>query len=321
VNDRSDNGGRVVSGLILTLAIFLSCSSFAAEVRVVTKADGLPSDWVTAIAASDDGVWAGTLDAGVVHLSPSGRVDRVFGTRDGLPSLRITSLAFYRGTLYAGTGDGLGVFDGFSWNSIREAGNVLLRNVVLRTDSSGDRLWLGAVNTSGGLLRFDGKTWQNLGGEGRGPLNHVQAFAFQGDAAWLGSLNSGVYRKTDSEFQYFVTESGLPSANVTSLEIFTGTVWAGTSLGPAKFEDGGWVSFQKPGVFPLSAVFCLAASRNALYLGGREGLVRYRGGRFEMLRAKIGDSPLRVGRVNALLVREDTVYAGTSGGLLEIKGW
>lgn len=321
MDGRAGRRRGVAAGLVLAGLLFLARSSLAAEVRVFTKADGLPSDWVTALAAGDGEVWAGTLDGGLARLSSSGKVDRVYGTRDGLPSPKITSLAMYGGSLYAGTGDGLGVFDGFSWNAVREAGNVLLRNVLLRTDPSGGMLWLGAVNTSGGLLRFDGKTWQNLGGEGRGPLNHVQAFAFQGDAAWLGSMNSGVYRKTEADFQYFVTEAGLPSANVTSLEMFEGAVWAGTSLGPARFESGRWVSFQKPGVFPMSAVFCLAASPKALYIGGREGLVRYRNGRFELLRAKIDDSPLVVGRVNALLVRGDTVYAGTSGGLLEIKGW
>jgi ligand-binding sensor domain-containing protein len=308
-------------GLAAVSLLSPALRSSAADVRVVTRADGLPSDWVTALAAGDDGVWAGTLDAGVARLSPGGEVDRVYGTRDGLPAPRITSLAFFGTNLYAGTADGLAVFDGFSWDIVREAGNVLLRNVVLRTEPKGTRLWLGAVNTSGGLLRFDGNTWQDMGGEGRGPLNHVQAFAFQGDVAWLGSMNSGVYRKTDTEFQYFVTKDGLPSANVTSLETFEGSVWAGTSRGPAKFEDGRWVSYRKPGVFPMSAVFCLAASPKALYLGGREGLARYRNGRFEMLRAKIDDSPLRIGRVNALLVRGDTVYAGTSSGLLEIKGW
>ncbi len=317
----SDRRPVSIFGVVLFLLFSLSRLSAAADVRVVTKADGLPSDWVTALAAGDGGIWAGTIDAGVAHISPAGRVDRVYGTRDGLPSMKITSLAVYGDALYAGTEDGLGIFDGFSWNAVREAGNVLLRNVRLRTDLSGNRLWVGAVNTSGGLLRFDGKTWQNLGGQGRGPLNHVQAFAFQGGAAWLGSMNSGVYRKTETDFQYYVTEAGLPSANVTSLETFEGTVWAGTSLGPAKFEKERWVSFLKPGAFPLSAILCLAASPKALYLGGREGLVRYRDGRFEMLRAKIDDTPLVVGRVNALLVRGDTVYAGTSGGLLEIKGW
>ena len=318
---KADRGKRLLAGLALTGLLSLSIRVFAADVRVVTRADGLPSEWVTAIAAGDDGIWVGTLDAGIAHLSPSGRVIKVYGTRDGLPAPKITSLAFFGANLYAGTEDGLGVFDGFTWNAVREAGNVLLRNVALRTEPSGVRLWLGAVNMSGGLLRFDGKRWQNLGGEGRGPLNHVQAFAFQGDAAWLGSMNSGVYRKTETEFQYFVTQDGLPSANVTSLETFGGTVWAGTSRGPARFEAGRWVAFEKPGVFPMSAVFCLAASPKALYLGGREGLARYRDGRFEMLKTKIDDSPLLVGRVNALLVRGDTVYAGTSSGLLEIKGW
>ncbi len=321
MNNRIDNGRGFVAGLVLTLSLFLAHSSPAADVRIVGKADGLPSDWVTALAGGDNGVWAGTLDAGVVRLSLSGRVDRVYGTSDGLPSKKITSLAFFGGTLYAGTSDGIGVFDGYSWNISKEAENVLLRNVALRTEPSGKRLWLGAVNTSGGLLRFDGKAWENLGGKGRGPLNHVQAFAFQGDAAWLGSMNSGVYRRTDTEFQYFAKKDGLPSATVTSLETFEGTVWAGTSRGPARFEDGRWISFWEPGVFPMSAVLCLAASPKALYLGGREGLARYRDGRFEMLRAKVDDSPVRIGRVNALLVRGDTVYAGTSGGLLEIKGW
>lgn len=150
-------------------------------------------------------------------------------------------------------------------------------------------------------------------------MNHVRAFAFQNEAVWMGTTNSGVYRRTEDEFRAFTSKDGLPSSSIYSLEIFAGTVWAGTADGAARYEEGRWKAFPPSYAFPLSAVFCLEASPEALYLGGREGLLRYRSGRFERFSA--GKASRSIGRVNALLYYRDALYAGTSSGLYIVRGW
>jgi ligand-binding sensor domain-containing protein len=250
-------------------------------------------------------------------VSPSGRVERTVGASRGLPSDAVKSIAAFRGKVYVGTDAGLGVSDDGSWNILTRAAQTDLKNVYLRAEPGGKALWAGAVNLGGGLLRFDGSRWEFMGGKNRGLLNNVKAFAFQDDAAWLGTSTSGVCRLAGDAFGQFRTADGLPSANVLALEAFGGAVWAGTSAGAARYENGRWTPFAAATGFPLKVVFCAAASPTALYLGGRGGLVRYRAGRFETF-AQEGAS---LGDVNALLWAEDTLYAGTSRGLFLLKGW
>jgi ligand-binding sensor domain-containing protein len=314
----------VISGFLVFFAFFIVfqwCLSpvQAADVSLVNRASGLPADWVTTLAADDSGIWAGTVSGGAALITPQGLVKRVYGTRDGLPSPKIVSIASFGGKVYVGTDAGIGIFDGGTWEILQEASGRLLRNVYMEAEPDGVRLWAGAVNTSGGLLHLTGTGWQFAGGAGRGLMNHVRAFAFQNETVWMGTTNSGVYRRTKNEFRFFTSKDGLPSSSIHSLEIFAGTVWAGTSNGAARYEKGRWKSFPRSSVFPLSAVFCLEASPEALYLGGREGLLRYRSGRFERFSA--GEASRSIGRVNALLFYQDALYAGTSSGLYIVRSW
>lgn len=278
---------------------------------------GLPSDWITCLAADQDGVWAGTGNAGLALVSPSGKVARTVRASRGLPSDAVKSIAAFRGKLYVGTDAGLAVADGGSWEILKQVEQTDLKNVHLRADPGGKALWAGAVNLAGGLLRFDGSRWEFMGGKNRGLLNNVQAFAFRDDAVWLGTSTSGVCRLAGEAFGQFRTADGLPSANVLALETFGGAVWAGTSAGAARYEDGRWTPFAGAAGFPLKAVFCAAASPTVIYFGGRGGLVRYRAGRFE----PFAPEGIQLGDVNALLWAEGTLYAGTSRGLFLVKGW
>lgn len=308
---------RALAGCLALGMALAAGRARAAEVVAVVRAEGLPSDWITCLAAGGDTLWAGTGDAGVAALSPAGRVERTFGAGGGIPSARAISVAVFGGKVFLGTDKGIGIYDGRSWESLGSVARVNLGNAFLRAEPGGGALWAGAVNLAGGLLRYDGTRWSFMGGKNRGLLNHVQAFAFTDGEAWLGSSTSGIYRLSGDAFDQFRAGSGLPSANTICLETFRGALWAGTSAGAARRENGRFVPYTRGGGFPLKAVFCMAASPEALYLGGREGLVRYRAGRFETF-VREGVS---LGRVNALLWRDGTLYAGTGRGLFLIRGW
>jgi ligand-binding sensor domain-containing protein len=307
--------------LFLLLFLLLSLHVHAANVSIinVNRASGLPSDLVTTVSADEENIWVGTANGGVAKVSPTGRVIRVYKVEDGLPSNRILSIASYGGKIFAGTDSGLGVFDGSAWESLESVKKFSLKNLYLRTEPEGKRLWVGSVNPAGGLLRYDGKKWEFLGGQGRGPLNHIRSFAFQDGTTWLGSSTSGVYRHTGTEIQYFKDKAGFPSTNVVSLEVFDGAAWAGTPRGGVRYENGRWIPLTRATGFPLSSVFSMATSPGALYLGGREGLFRYRSGRYDPL--PLEEAPAVAAGVDALACAEGTVYAGTSKGLLIIRGW
>jgi ligand-binding sensor domain-containing protein len=310
-----------VSGVAIFLFFLLlvhPVPAGAAGARTVDLSAELPAKRVTALAADDRGIWVGTVGGGVALLSPSGEVLAEYGTREGLPSEDVISLAVVSGKVYAGTPSGLGVFDGVTWSTIRDGAGVLFKNVYLKGEPGGGRLWAGAVNLTGGLVSFDGRTWSFRGGEGRGLLNNVRCFAFQDGAVWLGTTNAGVFYRTDTEFRFYRDKEGLPSSSILSLEIFQGTVWAGTANGAARFERGRWTAFTRGSDFPLTAVFSLASSPEALYLGGRGGLVRYRSGRFDPFPPEGG---IPFGEVFALLQREGSLYAGTDRGLFLVQGW
>jgi ligand-binding sensor domain-containing protein len=254
-----------------------------------------------------------------MFLRGGGQAGRSYGRADGLPPGKVNSLAVLEGKVYAGTEHGFGVFDGASWRGVPSAEKKSLRNVFLRAEPAGRGLWVGAVDLGGGLLRLEGDRWQFLGGRGVGLMNHIQAFAFEGDTAWLGSVSSGVFAKKGDELRTFRSKEGLPSETVYALEAFGGTVWAGTSKGAARYAEGRWTSYPKSPSIPLSAVFCMAAGPETLYLGGPEGLVRHSRGRFEPYPS--GDPALRIGRVNALLFHEGALYVGAADGLLRVEGW
>jgi ligand-binding sensor domain-containing protein len=260
----------------LFLFLLLSLHVHAADISIinVNRASGLPSDLITAVSADEENVWVGTANGGVARVSPAGRVIRVYKVEDGLPSNRILSIASFGGKIFAGTDSGLGVFDGSAWESLERAEKFSLKNLYLAADPEGNRLWVGSVNPAGGLLRYDGKKWEFLGGQGRGPLNHIRSFAFQDGTTWLGSGTSGIYLQTGTEIRYFKDKTGFPSANVVSLEVFDGAVWAGTPRGGVRYESGRWVPLTRATGFPLSSVFSMASSPGGLYLGGREGLFR-----------------------------------------------
>jgi len=310
---------RLFSILILALLSFAGPPRGECKEVSVSTVPALSGQWVTAVSSGVGGIWVGNAAGQVTFLRATGEVVRTYGPADGVPPGRVNSLASLDGTVYAGTEQGLGFHDGTSWRIIPSAEGKTLRNVFLRAETGGKSLWVGAVEMSGGLLRLEGGRWRFLGGRGVGLMNHIRAFAFQGDAAWLGSISSGVFSRIGDDLRSFRVKDGLPSGTVYALEAFEGSIWAGTSAGPARYADGRWTAWPKSASLPLSSVFCLAAGPDAIYLGGPEGLVRHRGGRFEPFPA--GDPDVRIGRVNALLFHEGGLFVGAAEGLLRVEGW
>ena len=118
-----------------------------------TAADGLASDWVSAIAPAPDGaVWFGTMYSGVSRFD--GKTWRTYTTADGLASNYVDAIAVAPdGAVWFGTDKGASRFDGKKWTTHRAHNNVYANAVA-----PDGVVWLG---TDRGGYRFDGKIWTN----------------------------------------------------------------------------------------------------------------------------------------------------------------
>lgn len=313
---RGIGGERWWAPMIALLLVLAPIASGAADVRVLTTADGLPSNWVTALAAAPEGkLWVGTGNAGIFLLDPATGKGKGYRVADGIASDEITSIASFQGKVYVGSAGGLSVFDGANWVSIPRVENVTMRNVRLGASPDGKQLWACSVYLAGGVVKFDGNRWEFMGGKGRGLFNDVQGFAFLPGGVVMGSGSGAPYLHTGSDVKALA--EGLPPGNIFSLAGGDGALFLGSSRGLFRY-DGKWREVPLPAGFDGSPVFAIVVAGDAVIAGSDKGLVKVEAGR---VRTLAEDSGLPASRVTAVAIADGLVAAGTARGLALIKKW
>jgi ligand-binding sensor domain-containing protein len=308
---------RVRAFAALAAALALSGAvAHAAEVRTFVKGAGLPSSWVTALFAEPGGkLWVGTGNAGVYLLDPATGTGKGYTVSDGLASDEVTSIARFQEKVYVGTSGGLSVLQDGRWSTIAEARGVSLRNARLAASPDGEELWASAVILAGGTVRFDGKEWKFMGGEGRGLFNDVQGFAFLPDGVLMGSGSGVPYLRKGTDIA--PAGEGLPPVNILSAVAWKGKAYLGTNRGLFVL-DGRWREVVLPQGFSGIPVFCLAAAGDSLLAGTAAGLVKVAGDGARILGASDG---LPASRVLSVAAGTGYVAAGTANGLGIIREW
>ena len=298
--------------LLLVLPVFAG----AADVRVLTSSDGLPSDWVTALAPGSDGkLWVGTGNAGVYLLDPVTGTGRGYRVADGLSSDEVVSIAVAGGKVYVGTAGGLSVFDGNGWSAIHKVENVTMRNVRLAASPDGKEIWASSVYLAGGAVKYDGKRWEFLGGKGRGLFNDIQGFAFLPGGVVMGSGSGVPYLHKGGEVK--VIAEGLPPCNVFSVAAAGETLFLGSSRGLFRY-DGNWKEVPFPAGFAGTPVFAIAVAGGAVIAGSGMGLVIMEAGQTRTITRETG---LPASRVTSVAIAGDLLAVGTARGLALVKKW
>jgi ligand-binding sensor domain-containing protein/tRNA A-37 threonylcarbamoyl transferase component Bud32 len=165
----------------------------------LTTADGLPSDAVYELLATDTTLWIGT-DKGLTSYDlASDTVAKAVSELDG--GIIAVLLAAPDGAIWAGSlkiGDqgrvALGRYDGTAWQIWSEGDPPLPQGsggvIALSVDAQ-EHVWVAVW--SGGVHTWDGATWKDWAAADGAPEGNVQALAFYKEELWLAGAEGDLY--------------------------------------------------------------------------------------------------------------------------------
>lgn len=224
-----------------------------------TEADGLPSNKVFCIRATDTRIWAGT-NKGLAYFEDGAW--RRIGVGDGLPHAAVLSLDVspQTGDLWIGTMGGLarwsaGRIDAFTQNDSGLPNDFV--NAV-ECDSAEPHVWAA---TAMGLARFDvgAGTW-DIYTEENTPMREpwIYSVSIDRDLLYVGAWGAGIleldksrnrwreYRDPDGEMEIDLLPDDGPVHDVTAGVLFReGVLWQATYFGAARYDGRLWKSYFK----------------------------------------------------------------------------
>lgn len=184
-------------------------------------------------------------------------------------------------------------------------------------DSRGD-LWFG---TDSGIIKFDGKDFQNFSKIHDGALGFVWSIREDSDQnIWFGSDN-GVWKHTIQNLHIFTEKDGLADDSVeVVLEDKDGNLWFGTrGNGVSRYDGNRFLNFDvKDGLKDRSILSIHGDSKGNIWVGTSSGASQYDGQRFQPVK---GEASLE-NAVRAILEDEATkdLWFATGDGIVKYDG-
>lgn len=283
----------------------------------------------------------------------------VWTTRNGLPHNQVNDIAQTAdGYLWLATWEGLVRYNGQDFVLYGPQNVDAFTDQGIRAISARSPETLVVATSRGGVMLLRDGQWTRVGvAEGLAQDETMRAELDDAGRLWVAHESKGLVRiDPDGSATHFGKPEGLPSEQMFALlPDANDVVWAGTSEGLVRIENGRVQAFGLADGMPEGAVYALAhAPDGGLFVGTHHGVYRGRNGGFRLHEAGFPDDAVpslamdsqgnllagtvnrglfratprglerfsRAGglpnnRVPALFVdREGSIWAGTNAGLL-----
>ncbi|MBX3061151.1 MAG: hypothetical protein KF770_32230 [Anaerolineae bacterium] len=234
----------------------------------------------------------------------------------------VNDAVLHEGLLWAATDGGVVVWAWATGEVTRfTTEHGLAENIVTSTAVGRDgALWFGTE--SGGLSRYDGRSWQTFTTADGLPANHITDLAVTADGMVWAATDAGV-GQYDGRRWYSHTRARsffqLPGEQMRALAVAPDgvTVWAGTDNGVARWDGRRWQEITHVGSLNINDIQDIAITPDGMVWAATPGgLKRYDGKRWQIYTSGDGLVNDAVSRVTA--VPDNTVwlaYADPAAGL------
>ena len=243
---------------------------------------GLTDPFILSLEASRDGsLYAGTVRGGVFRSRDGGKTWE--GINRGLKRLQIKALLASKGTVYAGTGDGVYRRDVGTdrWASVTTGlEDVLVHCLALADDGT---LYAGTSGKGVMQYRRNSSAWTSItqGLKDHEGLreNFIRVLAL--DAAqsiYVGTFDGGVFRSVDRGETWRPFSRALPNDSIRGIVVKKESVVVGTGRGVFKTLHHGreWMPINE-GLTELSVQALIGSPHGSLYAGTNAGAFRIDG--------------------------------------------
>jgi ligand-binding sensor domain-containing protein/two-component sensor histidine kinase len=239
-----------------------------------TKGGGaLPGNTVAKLCASTNGdLWIGTFDG--LALYSKGHF-KVFTARDGLPSGSVTALTVARnGAVWFAAGGIVSRYQNGKFTNFPKANvDPITPGRLLFADSQ-DQIWVGG---KGGVARLSGDRFVPVFAK---ELNGyiVTSMLENARGLWIGGTKGILLVRPDGTEHQFTKRDGLPGDFVLAMrEDREGNLWAGTSVGLSRLQNGRFSSFPAEKKEDQDLVWSLFEDREGdLWVGNNSSVSRLR---------------------------------------------
>ena len=288
--------------------------------RVWQREQGLPQNFVRALAQTKDGyLWVGS-DAGVSRFDGARFVS--FGLPEGFQAGPVQALlGDSRGALWIGSvGTGLGRWQNGRFTSFTTQDGLPSDSVDALAEDSQGRLWVG---TEAGLAVWDNQRLRRYNSSGPLAGKPITAlFSNHRGSVWIGAKGAGLFelrggelfQVRDPDFDYLLQD---PHCVLVDHE---GRIWVGAGDDSVLYREAGhWRPYRLPRHLARHYVSALAEDPDGTVWAGSvsEGLFQFKHGKLVAINASSG---LSDNLVEALLVdREGRLWVGTHGGLNQLR--
>jgi len=191
---------------------------------------GQASNAWTVLVDKEQRVWGGTLGEGLFQLQ-----DNHFKAAPGAEILGQKIFALFEdrdGHLWVGAQNGLGCWNGRSWNLFTTRDGLSENAVRAIAEDAGGNLWAGTESRGLNLFK-DGKFTACHQGENGPPGDDISCLHADKDGAlWVGTGGHGLARFQNGRWARYTTTNGLASDSIGYImEDATSNLWIGSNAG------------------------------------------------------------------------------------------
>jgi signal transduction histidine kinase/ligand-binding sensor domain-containing protein len=244
------------------------------QVATYSMREGLSAAGASSVLASRDGtVWIGNF--GALNFLRNGKLSAV-GTQQGLPALNVTTIfEDHAGLLWAGIGDGLWVYDGRTFRSVRHSDGSTLGIIFAITEDTHHNIWVRAGTN---LDRIVDLKVQDEFTSPQISTAYTLAANPQGGLV-LGLVNGDLVHFQDGTAQIFPANAPANAAANTRqirdlLVESDGSVWGTTLDEVSRWKDGTRKNLTTRNGLPCDGIFAFVKdSRGSLWLYAQCGII------------------------------------------------